>query len=381
MLRKILSGNALIVPLALCLIVGFAVAAAAQNIGTIKGQVLDTEGKPWEGLTIKMSNDRGQKAQTVTDKEGRFTQPGLGNGKWLVEIIRGEQVIWRVDVPLATGAEVDIPPINFKELIEKTPEGAAAKAKADAEKAEFEGMKAHFDAGVLALQEADKLQATVAKTPADQKAALQQQIVDSRQKAVASFQEAEKAADPKDPNMSLILGNLGAAYKAAGQFEPAIEAYTRAVALKPDPGYYVGLAESQARSGKQAEAMASCANIPAATAGANAATCYRNLGIVLYNTNKFQEAIEPLQKATELDPKNAQAWYVLGASLVPLADFKEEQGKLIMMPKPGTIEAYRKAIELDPNGPYGSQAKEGLVQLEAMGAGIQTKVRSGKRRP
>ncbi|MGH9858824.1 MAG: carboxypeptidase-like regulatory domain-containing protein [Candidatus Acidiferrales bacterium] len=128
MLRKILSGNALIVPLALCLIVGFAAAAAAQNIGTIKGQVLDPEGKPWEGLTIKMSNDRGQKAQTATDKEGRFTQAGLGNGKWLVEIIRAEQVIWRVDVPLATGAQVDIPPINFKELIEKTPEGAAAKA-------------------------------------------------------------------------------------------------------------------------------------------------------------------------------------------------------------------------------------------------------------
>ncbi len=379
MLRKILSGNALVVPLALCLVAGFA--AAAQNIATIHGQVLDPEGKPWEGLVIKMANDRGQKAETKTDKEGKFTQAGLAAGKWAVQVYRGEQLIWTVETVLRTGQEFTLQPVNFKELIEKTPEGAAAKAKADAEKVKFEGMKAHFDAGVAALQEADKLQATVGKAPADQKAALQQQIADSREKAVVSFQEAEKAADPKDTNMSLILGNLGAAYKAAGKYDQAIDAFTRAVALKPDPGYYVGLAESQARTGKQAEAMASCANIPAATAGANAATCYRNLGIVLYNTNKFQEAIEPLQKATELDPKNAQAWYVLGASLVPLADFKEEQGKLTMMPKPGTIEAYQKAIELDPNGPYGTQAKEGLVQLEAMGAGIPTKVRSGKRRP
>jgi tetratricopeptide (TPR) repeat protein len=126
--------------------------------------------------------------------------------------------------------------------------------------------------------------------------------------------------------------------------------------------------------------MATCGNIPVATHAANAATCYRNLGIVFYNTSKFAEAIEPLQKATQLEPKNAQAWYVLGASLVPLADFKDEKGKLVMTPKPGTIEAYEKAIELDPNGPYGKQAQEGLEQLKAMGAGIETKVRASKRR-
>ncbi|MGH9858655.1 MAG: tetratricopeptide repeat protein, partial [Candidatus Acidiferrales bacterium] len=173
----------------------------------------------------------------------------------------------------------------------------------------------------------------------------------------------------------------GAAYKAAGKYDEATDAFTRAIALKPDPGYYVGLAESQARSGKPAEAMASCANIPAATAGANAATCYRNLGIVLFNSGNHKEAVGPLTKSTELEPKNAQAWYVLGASMLSLAEYKEEKGKTVMIPAPGTIEAYQKAIELDPNGPYGAQAKEGLVQLEAMGAGIQTKVRSGKRRP
>ena len=43
---------------------------------------------------------------------------------------------------------------------------------------------------------------------------------------------------------------------------------------------------------------------------------------------------------------------------------------------PGTVEAYQKAIELDPNGPYGAQAKQGLESLEAMGVGIQTKVKS-----
>jgi hypothetical protein len=56
--------------------------------------------------------------------------------------------------------------------------------------------------------------------------------------------------------------------------------------------------------------------------------------------------------------------------------FKQEGDKVIPILQPGTIEAYQKCIELDPNGPYGAQAKQGLEQLQAMGFGIETKVKS-----
>ena len=42
--------------------------------------------------------------------------------------------------------------------------------------------------------------------------------------------------------------------------------------------------------------------------------------------------------------------------------------------QPGTVEAYQHAIDLDPNGPIGAQAKQGLESLQAMGVGITTKV-------
>lgn len=380
MFRRKFPGSAVAVVTVLGFMLSFAAVMAAQNIAIIRGQVIDPDGVPWEGIIVKFVNDRGQRAQTVTDKEGKFTQTGLGGGRWNLEFFRGEQVIWRQDVQLTTGQQVDLPPINFKELIEKSPEGMAARKRQEEEKAKFEGMKAHFDSGVAALQAADNLQASLGRTPADQRAAVQEQIAAKRQTAIDEFNAAQQGLDEKDPNFSLILGNLGTAYKSAGKYEEAIAAYKRALAVKQDAGYYVGLAESQARVGQNAEAMASCAAIPPATHAASAATCYRNLGIVFYNASKFAEAIEPLEKATQIEPKNAQAWYVLGASLVPLADFKDEKGKLVMTPKPGTIEAYQKAIELDPNGPYGAQAKEGLAQLEQMGAGIDTKVRAGKRR-
>jgi len=94
----------------------------------------------------------------------------------------------------------------------------------------------------------------------------------------------------------------------------------------------------------------------------------------------MQEAVEPLEKATQLDPKNAQGWYLLGACLVASADYKQVGDKMEVTLKPGTIEAYQKAIELDPNGTYGKQAKEGLDAVQTMTGGIDTKVGGGKKK-
>ena len=49
--------------------------------------------------------------------------------------------------------------------------------------------------------------------------------------------------------------------------------------------------------------------------------------------------------------------------------------------QPGTQEAYEKAIELDPSGPWGAQAKQGLEALKAMGLGIDTKVNTRPANP
>ena len=47
---------------------------------------------------------------------------------------------------------------------------------------------------------------------------------------------------------------------------------------------------------------------------------------------------------------------------------------------PGTVEAYQKALELDPNGPWGAQAKEGLAQLQAITPGIDISVNTRKKK-
>jgi hypothetical protein len=43
------------------------------------------------------------------------------------------------------------------------------------------------------------------------------------------------------------------------------------------------------------------------------------------------------------------------------------------------VEAYQKAVELDPKGPYGEQAKQGLDALAQIAPGIDTKTKVKKK--
>ncbi|MGH9740994.1 MAG: tetratricopeptide repeat protein [Candidatus Acidiferrum sp.] len=100
----------------------------------------------------------------------------------------------------------------------------------------------------------------------------------------------------------------------------------------------------------------------------------------MYNANRLGDAVEPLQKAAQLEPNNPQTWYLLGASLVYKMTVKKEGDKDVPVFAPGTIEAYQKAIDLDPNGVYGKQAKEGLEQLQQMAPGVDIRVNVKKKK-
>jgi len=138
----------------------------------------------------------------------------------------------------------------------------------------------------------------------------------------------------------------------------------------------------QARSGKVDDARASYTK-SAELDPPNAATAWRNFGISLYNAGRLKEAVEPLKKASELDPKNPQVWYLLGAALVGSMETKKNGDKIEFIIQPGTVEAYQKAVELDPNGgpnSYGAQAKIGLEALQQIQPGIDTKVNTRKKK-
>ncbi|HEX9761053.1 MAG TPA: tetratricopeptide repeat protein [Candidatus Acidoferrales bacterium] len=365
-------------------LLAMALAAAgvvAQGSGRIDGEVRDGEGKPFMGVVVVATHEEtNHTVETKTDKNGLFVLAGLRSGIYVLEYKVKDQVVFRERKRLITGAE-ERTHVNFKEILAQQSAAQAEAAKKAQEVAQkFQSLKQHFDAGRAALDQAKGVRAEMQRLPADQRQAKADQANTLLATAIGEFENAQKVADAKDTNLHLILANLGEAYDAAGRYKEAAAAYQGAIALKPDQSnYYVNMSTAAARAGDIEGASAACEKI-AALEPSNAAMCWRNLGIVYYNTNRAKDAIEPFQKAAALDPKNADQWYLLGAALVAGMEYKNEGGTIKTIVLPGTAEAYQKYLELAPNGRFAEEAKAGLAMLETLGAGIQTKVRTGRKK-
>ena len=370
--------------LALGMLGCFATRTAAQQDGKVTGTLIDFDGNPMANMPVKLKSEQGAVSESKTGADGKFAFGGLKNGKYTFSV-QPPQMQTPFEVPNLEVKGADTPPLNlnFKEILEKqNPEAAAKYRQQQAEQKKFVGMKEQFAKGIALLDQERAAKAELSKAKPEEKDAIKAKIADLSNQAVGTFQDGLKVAPEKDPNIHLFWARMGEAYDLAGRNDEAINAYQQAIAAKPDnPSYYNNLGNLLGRTGKIDEARTAYTKA-AELDPPNAAMAWRNFGISLYQAQRMVEAVEPLKKATELDPKNAQAWYLLGACMV--ADpsiYKTVGDKIEVHPRPGTIEAYQKAIELDPNGNWGTQAKQGLEQLQQLTGGIDTKVGNKKKKP
>src|SRR5712692_5374202 len=141
--------------------------AAAQGMGRIYGQVLDREGKPFPDVTVVIQSDMGQTWEVKTDKNGRYSQSGLkgANTIYTIKFKVKDQVIWEEKRRLESAGEEKVD-LNIKEKIAK--QGAVnveEEKKREEESKKFEGMKAHFEAGRAALDQAKLIRNEMMRLP------------------------------------------------------------------------------------------------------------------------------------------------------------------------------------------------------------------------
>jgi cytochrome c-type biogenesis protein CcmH/NrfG len=126
------------------------------------------------------------------------------------------------------------------------------------------------------------------------------------------------ARDPKNVEAWVQLGND---YFDTRQPQKAIDAYARALELRP-----------------------------------NNANVLTDQGVMYRDVGEFQKAIGNFQKATQIDPKHVQSLYNLG--VVYLNDLRQ--------PKKA-IEAWNKVIQIAPQSEQAQQARAGLEEAKKIG--------------
>jgi tetratricopeptide (TPR) repeat protein len=358
---------------------------AAARVTSVSGQILSSDGTPWADIDVNIQNtNTGQHFDVKTDKDGRYTQLGLPPGVYKITIYdRRRKWFTYSEIHTLHGNQENDVSLNFKKNVETAhPE---EQKKIEGEETKFNDVKAHLDAGVGVMYDSDTLRTQLATAPADQRGSIQDRLNSDYQTAIREFQLAELAESPAEvKNLAGIWANLGEAYDYAGQYGNAIDAYQKAVGLGPKAPYYQNLSKAQASSAlaqtspkemeqKLADASANCDKAAALDLEV-AARCWKNIGILLSNKRDLSDAITPLRKTIQLDPKDAQAWFLLGSALLTTTETKQEGNEITAVFAPGTADAFQKCIAAEPKGPYASPAKEALDGLASMRAAEQTTV-------
>lgn len=337
-------------------------AQTAVMEGNVKGE----DGKPVQGAVIKITRtDIKGNYQVKTDKKGHFLYAGLPLGVYDVSVEIGGAA---KDSVKGVRLHGDMPPIDFdlarsaaggpgeqggqtQPAAQDATRGMSAQQKAELEKQlkeREEAMKKNkelndaFNAGMTAAQAKQWDQAIASFNKASE--------LDAKQHVVwAQLAEAE---------MNFAATKSGA--EADGETAKGLDAYQKAIELKPDDaGYHNNFALSLAKAKKFPEAQAELTK--AATLDPpNAGRYYYNLGALLVNSGQNEPAGDAFKKAIDIDPNYADAQYQYGVFLLSKATVAAD-GKVT--PVGGTAEAFQKYLQLKPDGPFADSAKQMLATL------------------
>jgi tetratricopeptide (TPR) repeat protein len=351
-------------------------AVFAQASGSVKGVCKDSQGNPIADAVVVYANqDNGQKYTLKTNKKGEYFSLGLSPGKYLVTLYKDADDLKankEIDHVKGFPVSLDENTLDFdeKKAMENQAKGVGLTPEQLKQQQEQQSKQSKevntvkslnekllaaknasdagdFDTAVTILTEANQVDPTrdliwfklgdayrmsaTKQTDSAEKQKRSGEAADSYQKAIDLKQEAIKSGKDKDPDatkhLSAYYNNLADAYNKAGKIDDSVKTYE--MAAQADPS--------------------------------SAAQSYFNIGAVLTNAGKGDAAIAAFDKCIAADPNRADAYYQKGVNLIGKATL---QGDKTVAP-PGTAEAFKKYLELQPTGPYADVAKQMLATIGA----------------
>lgn len=358
-------------------LVFLAVNALAQ-MTSIEGVVKGPDGKPIAGAGIHfIRTDVKQSYDAKTEKNGHYIRMGLQMGTYDIEVVMdGKAVDRKTKIRTRPG---DPLVVNFDlrvaEQANTRTQAALQQAVATGEITD-EMKRSMSKEQIAAMQKEIDDQAERKKKSKELNDAYNEGMTNLERKqyepAIAAFQKAGALDSSQlavwthlaDACLGNAEGKTGPEFDA--NMQKALEAQSKAIALKPDDaGLHnnYGLALAKARKFDDALVeLKKAADLDPPNGG----RAYFNLGALLWNANQPEKAADAFKKAIELTPTYSEAHYRYGMALLSQAKV-EPSGKVV--PAPGTVEAFQKYLELQPDGPNAQSAKDMLASL---GSSIQT---------
>ncbi len=385
-----------------------AVAGWSQMLARVHGKVTGTDGAPMAGLTVQFVNsETGQKSDLKTDNKGEFASIAITPGKYTVNFVQDGKIFHSYkDIPVRLSEQGNEFAFDFQKEVQeaqKNPknvqqakERLQETAKVNTLNQKLKDAKALEDAAIAAAAEHSTEVATAKWNDAIQTINDALALDQTRDVIWAVLGDAELGAG----------ANAASKDEAAPHFQKAIEAYKKAIELldkaissapatadkkmvsdmKLSEGkYHNNLGQAYAKSGSSTEALneytaAAQQDVP------NAHMYFFNAGATLTNmatretnaANKEKEisqANEAFDKAIAAKPDYAEAYYQKGINLTSKATI-DKSGKMVAAP--GTVEAFNKYLELEPEGKHADEAK-GLI--EGFGETVQTSYKKAKATP
>jgi tetratricopeptide (TPR) repeat protein len=297
--------------LATAVLASLAVSASAQDWrgvqGRMEGTVVGPDGKPVVGAVIKMELPGRGGTQLKTDKKGKWAIGGIGAGNWNIDVEAPGFTTKQIIVPLPSEF-TRLPPVEIK--LEKAVDPGPSAEILDA----LKEADAAFEAGKFS-----EARVLYEKALADPKVGSQASAKTALHMRIARALSQEQQYEKELVHLQAVL-----------DLEPTNTAVKTLMAQEAIKG---GMLEKGLALLAELEGQVKDPDV------------YFNVGVLLLNQNKSEDAVKYFTKALAVDPKYVDGYVQRGLAYLgqqKLADSKADFQKVLeLVPDDGSVTSYK----------------------------------------
>jgi TolA-binding protein len=269
--------------LGICLVFSLLQAQAWRGQGRLKGAVVDQDGTPVEGVTVKLFSVRGQSGfELTTDAKGEWTATYIRGGAWNIDFEKTGYMPKKISTDIAEIA-------------------GNAPIKTQLQKVEGSVLT---DEVVAELSAGNKL--------------YEEKQYDA---AIAAYQNILSKA----PDVYIVQINVGNCYFEMQKYDLAEEAYKKVLEKEPkNAEALLMIGNCYSNRGDNEKAMEWYSQIEFEKIRDQIALF--NIGLKFYSQSKLDDALKYFHRAVEIQPDFTDAIYQLGLTHLAMSSYKEAIG-------------------------------------------------------